>query len=105
MNQRTPYVLRVLTFVLSTILVIFSASTAPADEGAKESSAEPAKMLIGAWQLKEAKNPGSPSGEESRLSIRDRDSPEAFYGHALVRCSARSNVGQNRLPARRTLLI
>jgi hypothetical protein len=45
---------------------VMSGSTAPADEGAK---AEPAKLLIGAWQLKEAKNPGTPSGIGTRLKL------------------------------------
>jgi hypothetical protein len=69
MNHRTFCVLLVPTVVLSATLVTFSNSTAPADEGAKAASAEPAKMLIGAWQLKEAKNPGSPSGIGTRLKL------------------------------------
>lgn len=69
MTQRTTSVLLVPTVVLSAMLVIFSDSTAPADEGAKAPSAEPAKMLIGAWQLKEAKNPGTPSGIGTRLKL------------------------------------
>lgn len=65
MNQRTTCVLLVPTVVLSAILVICSGSTATAGEGAKE----PAKMLIGAWQLKEAKRPSTPSGIGTRLKL------------------------------------
>ena len=69
MNRRTTYTSLVLIAFLSYCLVIFPTSTAPADEGAKASSAEPAKKLIGAWQLKTAKNPGSPSGIGTRLKL------------------------------------
>ena len=69
MNRPATCVLLFSTVVMSALLAILCHSTASADEGAKESSAEPAKMLIGAWQLKEAKNPGSPSGIGTRLKL------------------------------------
>lgn len=69
MNQRMSYVFLVPVVFLSVCLVIFSGSTATADDGASGSSTEPAKMLIGAWQLKSAKNPGSPSGLGTRLKL------------------------------------
>jgi hypothetical protein len=68
MNQRTSRFLLVLT-VVSAFLATSYSSTAFAEEGVKESSAEPAKMLIGAWQLKEAKRPSTPSGIDTRLKL------------------------------------
>jgi hypothetical protein len=69
MNRRTTCLLLVPAAVLSAAFAIFSASTAPAQEGAKAAGADSAKMLIGAWRLKEAKNPGSPSGIGTRLKL------------------------------------
>ncbi|QDV40698.1 hypothetical protein Enr13x_05340 [Stieleria neptunia] len=48
---------------------LLAPSTALADEGTKESNTKPEKMLIGAWRLKAAKTPGSPSGIGTRLKL------------------------------------
>jgi len=69
MTKRMPYVLLVPLAILSVCLLISAGSTAPANDESNASSSEAAKKLIGAWQLKSAKNPGSPSGLGTRLKL------------------------------------
>ena len=58
-------------FSPSAILLsgLLLALTASADEGANTSNTDPEKILVGAWQLKTSKNPGSPSGIGTRLKL------------------------------------
>ncbi len=62
-------VLLAISFALFSVAVTLP--NAKAQEGAASIAAgpEPAKMLIGAWQLKTAKKPGTPSGIGSRLKL------------------------------------
>ncbi len=69
MNQRMTIAMVVSIVFLFPCFVSVSGSPAWADEGANASSVEPAKMLMGAWQLKSAKNPGSPSRIGTRLKL------------------------------------
>jgi hypothetical protein len=55
--------------LLLLYLVVFPTSAAIAEEGAKPANPEPAKTLLGTWQLKTAKNPGTPSGIGTRLKL------------------------------------
>ncbi|KAA5538513.1 hypothetical protein FYK55_27625 [Roseiconus nitratireducens] len=64
--KRLTYILLAFATLLSVLL---TASTATADEGTNASNTELEKMLIGAWQLKTAENPGSPSGIGTRLKL------------------------------------
>ena len=69
MTKRTHYVLLVPLAILSVCLLISAGSSAPANDESNASSAEGVKKLIGAWQLKSTKNPGSPSGLGTRLKL------------------------------------
>lgn len=69
MNKRTPYTFLVPITILSVCLLISAGSTSPANDELNASAAEASKKLTGAWKLKSAKNPGSPSGLGTRLKL------------------------------------
>lgn len=68
MNLRNDVFLR-LPFVLIAFGIALPSLKSQESAPAIAAGTEPAKMLIGAWQLKTANKPGSPSGIGSRLKL------------------------------------
>lgn len=69
MNRRKIDTLLIAIVFLSAFTVTLPILCAQEVKGTVVARVEPAKLLIGAWQLKTAKNPGSPSGIGTRLKL------------------------------------
>lgn len=57
-----------LVWLFASLLAFHSVTGIAADKPSSKSS-DSVKMLVGTWKLKEAKNPGSPSGLDTRLKL------------------------------------